>query len=158
MHAMSRDLAALVCKRAVRQDMGAVSLKPEMLAVLFALDGKTAFGTVAQKLGLNMATARQVAGELERLGLMELDRSAQAHLGPAFFSSLQAHLALAIGPFAAIMIEEAVADLGATMQGFPAYLAPGLVEALAGQIDNPQARLRFTQAMVTILQEKGVQR
>lgn len=157
MNEASQDLAAMVFRRVVRKDMGAVSLRPEMLSVLFALDGKTPFGIVARNLGLNMAGARRVVAELERLGLIEIDPAALTYLGPDFFSRLQAHLAMAIGPFASVMIEEALEDLGTTAARFPSHLAPRLVEALAKQIDDGQERVRFTQAMVTIIQAKGVQ-
>lgn len=151
----SSELSVTVFKRVLRQDMEEYPLDHRMLSVFMELDGKTPLGTVAQKIGLNMGSMRDIIANLMRNGLVQkVDREITA-LDKDFFDYLAAHLSLAVGPIARVLIEDEVANLGYNLSQFPGHRVAELVDNLAREIRREEKREVFLQSMATKIREKG---
>lgn len=155
MDVTSGDLSALVFKRVSAQDLGEFSLDGRMLSVLMEVDGRQSVGVIAQKLGMNPGVIRPVISSLLELKLIEAGEDALSVLDAEFLAYLQGRLALAVGPIAEVLIEDATGDLGYTPDRFPTHRAAELVDLLARQIRREEKRAEFKQDMVNMIREKG---
>jgi hypothetical protein len=155
MDVTSGDLSALVFKRVPTQNLGEFSLDGRMLSVLMEVDGRQSMGAIAQKLGMNLAAIRSVAAGLLELRLIEAGDDALAVLDDDFLEFLKSRLALAVGPIAEVLIEDAAGDLGYTPERFPTHRAAELVDLLARQIRREEKMTEFKQEMVSMIREKG---
>ena len=154
MDVMSGDLSALVFKRVPAQNLGEFSLDGQMLSILMEVDGRQSMGAIARKLGLSPGAIRPVVSKLLELGLIEADENALSILDGSFLKYLKEELALAVGPIAEVLIEDAAADLGYTPERFPAHRAAELVDLLARQIRREEKMTVFKQNMVDMMREK----
>ena len=141
-------LSGLVCRRVLRDDLSSVSLTNQMLTVLVSLDGKESLAGVAARLGLSPGTARDIAVQLQELGLIEAVRDALPVLRPEFISLLRSQLSLAIGPIADVVLEDAVLDLGQSLDQFPAHRTAELIDLLSREIQRDEKRLSFQKRML----------
>jgi DNA-binding transcriptional ArsR family regulator len=154
MDVMSGDLSALVFKRVPTQNLGEFSLDGRMLGILMEVDGRQSMGAIARKLGLSPGAIRPVVSKLLELGLIEADENALSILDAQFLKYLKEELALAVGPIAEVLIEDAAGDLGYTPERFPAHRAAELVDLLARQIRREEKMTLFKQNMVDMIREK----
>jgi len=154
MDVMSGDLSALVFKRVPAQNLGEFSLDGQMLSILMEVDGRQSMGAIARKLGLSSGAIRPVVSKLLELSLIEADENALSILDGSFLKYLKEELALAVGPIAEVLIEDAAADLGYTPERFPAHRAAELVDLLARQIRREEKMTLFKQNMVDMIREK----
>ncbi len=154
MDVMSGDLSALVFKRVPAQNLGEFSLDGRMLGILMEVDGRQSMGAIARKLGLSPGAIRPVVSKLLELGLIEADENALSILDGSFLKYLKEELALAVGPIAEVLIEDAAGDLGYTPERFPAHRAAELVDLLARQIRREEKMTLFKQNMVDMIREK----
>jgi hypothetical protein len=142
------DISHLVFKGSIGSNLGEYSLDSQMLSVLLELDGKKECAAVAQKLKLGLNDMRRALLALERLGLIEQVGGAPAVMDASFFAKLRQHLSQAMGPIAAILIEDEIGDMGVSPEQFPRHLAADLIAALARQIPREEKRIAFQQAMI----------
>jgi len=154
MDVMSGDLSALVFKRVPAQNLGEFSLDGQMLSILMEVDGRQSMGAIARKLGLSPGAIRPVVSKLLELRLIEADENALSILDGSFLKYLKEELALAVGPIAEVLIEDAAGDLGYTPERFPAHRAAELVDLLARQIRREEKMTLFKQNMVDMIREK----
>jgi len=154
MDVMSGDLSALVFKRLPAQNLGEFSLDGRMLGILMEVDGRQSMGAIARKLGLSSGAIRPVVSKLLELGLIEADENALSILDVSFLKYLKEELALAVGPIAEVLIEDAAGDLGYSPERFPAHRAAELVDLLARQIRREEKMALFKQNMVDMIREK----
>ena len=115
----SSELSAMVFKRVVRQDIGEFPIDHQMLSVFMALDGKAPLGAVARQTGLNMSSMREIIAKLMQNGLVEKEDQKIIMLDRDFFEYLVAHLSLAVGPIAQVLIEDEVENLGYELTNWP---------------------------------------
>jgi hypothetical protein len=155
MDVTSGDLSALVLKRVPAQDLGEFSLDGRMLSVLMEVDGRQSVGAIAQKLGMTLGAIRPVVSGLLDLKLIEAGEGSLSVLDAEFLEHLKSRLALAVGPIAEVLIEDAAGDLGYTPERFPAHRAAELVDLLARQIRREEKMAEFKQQMVNMIREKG---
>ena len=59
-----------------------------------------------------------------------------------------------MGPLAEIIIDDAVADMGATRETFPREMVSALAERIAGEIRDTDKRVRFQQNMLSLLRSQ----
>ncbi|MEW6487958.1 MAG: hypothetical protein AB1578_08590 [Thermodesulfobacteriota bacterium] len=149
----SGDISHLVFRRVTRDDPGSVSLTGPMLNLLVSVDGKTSLGALADRLGLPMARVRESLIPLHQRGLVEAVSQGPAVLGAGFFTVLRAQLAVAVGPIAGVIVEDAVADLGYDPARFPAHRAAELVDLLSREIPRDDKRAAFQKSMLKKLAE-----
>lgn len=155
MDVTSGDLSALVFRRVSARSLGEVSLDGRMLSVLMEVDGRQSAGAIAQKLGMDLGALRPVVNGLLEQRLIEADEKALAVLDVAFLARLKNRLALALGPIAEVLVEDAAEDLGYPPERFPTHRAAELVDLLARQIPREDKRTAFKQEMVDLIREKG---
>lgn len=151
----SSELSATVFKRIVRDDFDKFTLDRQMLAVFMGLDGKATVSVVAQRTGLNMSTMRDIIARLLQNGLVEkLDKEMVA-LDKEFIAYMVAHLALAVGPVAQVLIEDEIHNLGHEIMRFPAHRVTELVDNLAREIRRKEKKDLFLKMMAMKIREKG---
>jgi hypothetical protein len=155
MDVSSGNILALVFKRVAREDIGEFSLDSNMLRVLMELDGNQNLGDVAKKTNVNMSEMRKAISKLLKLRLIKPVERAVSMLDGDFFDYLQAHLSLAVGPIAEVLIEDALSDLGHQRVQFPSHRAAELVDLLAREIQREEKMVQFKQDMVSKIREKG---
>jgi len=152
----SADFPALVFRRTLKERMEEFSLDNQMLSVLIELDGKKSVGTIASKVGMDIGTIRMIFSKLFKLNLIELVEEGIILLGKDFFDYLKAQLSSAVGPFAGVLIEDTVSQLGHSLPRFPLYRAKELVNLLAQEIQREEKRILFEQNMESKMKEIGV--
>ena len=150
----SSEISSTVFKRIVRDDIGEFSLDHQMLTVFMELDGKAPLSTVAQKVGLNMSTMREVIAKLMQNGLVEKMDKEIVTLDKDFFDYLVSHLSLALGPIAQVLIEDEVRNLGHELSGFPGHRVAELVDNLAQEIRRKEKKAVFFKMMAAKIREK----
>ncbi len=155
MDVMPGDLAALVFKRVPAQNLGEFSLDGRMLSVLMEVDGRQSVGTIAKKLGMTLGAIRPVISGLSKLKLIEAGEDSLSVLDAGFLDALKGRLALAVGPIAEVLIEDAAEDLGYTPNRFPSHRAAELVDLLARQIRREDKMTEFKQHMVGMIRDRG---
>jgi hypothetical protein len=151
----SGDISALIFRRLAREDTGEVSFDNQMLTIFMELDGKKNLAAVAKKTGLKMGSVREAVNKLMQLDLIELVEDAISGLDRDFLDYLKRELSLAIGPLAEVLIEDAISDMGYSMERVPAQRAAELVEMLGKEIHREDKKVAFKQNLVLKIKEKG---
>jgi hypothetical protein len=100
-----------------------------------------------------MDTLREVITKLIEMELIEEAKPGISKLGRDFFEFLNAQLSLAIGPLSAILIEDAIHDLGHSINNFPNYRAAELVDLISRDIPREDKRNVFKHKMLTKIKE-----
>ena len=155
MDILSGDIALLVFRRVVRNNTGDVSLDSQMLDVLMELDGKKNLGSIAKKTEMNTGNLREAVLKLLKLNLIENVEVTGKFLDNEFMGYLNKQLALAIGPVAEIIIEDAVSDLGYKMSQIPGHEIAELIDLLSRDIQRDEKKEAFKLNMVKRIKEKG---
>ncbi len=150
----SSELSSMVFKRVVRQDIGEFPLDHQMLSVFMELDGKAPLGAVAKKTDLNMSSMREIITKLMQNGLVEKVEQEIIMLDKDFFDYLMAHLSLAVGPIAQVLIEDEVENLGYELSRFPGHHVADLIDNLAQEIRRQEKKNVFLKMMATKIREK----
>ena len=155
MNVLSGEISGMVFRRIVRKDMGEFSFDSHLLSVLMEMDGRQKVVSVAEKTGLSLADLREMVSKLLELKLIEPAQAAVKMLDNDFFDTLNAEMALAVGPIAEVIIEDAVGDLGLNLAQVPSHRAAELVELLAREIQRDEKKVEFKQNMISKMKEKG---
>ena len=150
----SSELSAMVFKRVIRHDIGEFPLNHQMLSVFMALDGKAPLSAVARKTGLNMSSMREIIAKLMQNGLVEKEEQKIVMLDKDFFDYLLAHLSLAVGPIAQVLIEDEVENFGYVLSRFPGHRVAELVDKLAQEIRREEKKNEFIEKMAVKIREK----
>ena len=155
MDILSGDIALLVFRRVVRSNIGDFSLDSQMLDVLMELDGKKNLGSIAKKTGMTTGNLREAVSKLLKLNLIEnVVKGTGTFLDNDFLDYLNEQLALAIGPVAEIIIEDAVSDLGYKMSQIPSHNIAELIDLLSREIQREERKESFKLNMVKRIKEK----
>jgi len=151
----SGDISAMVFRRVAREDMAEYSFDAQMLTLFMELDGKKSLTVISKKTGIEMISLREAVNKLLKIKLIEPVGEAISVVDEDFMDTLKRELSLAIGPLAQILIEDAVNDLGQSLNRFPTRRAAALVESLSREIQREDKKATFKQNMVRKIQEKG---
>lgn len=151
----SGDISGMVFRRVVRENTAEYSFDAQMLRVFMELDGKKSLAVISKKTELKMSSLRAAVNKLLKLKLIEPMAEANSAVDADFMDTLKRELSLAIGPLAQILIEDAVHDLGQSVERFPRQQAPELVESLSREIQREEKKAAFKQNMVRKIKEKG---
>jgi len=149
----AEDISAVVFNRVDRNDIGNFSIDNKMLSVLMALDGQKSMLVISKRLHLSMDTLKEVTSKLIEMKLIEEVRTAVSTLGRDFFDYLNIQLSLAIGPLSAILIEDAIYDLGHSIKKFPSHRAAELVDLISREIHREDKKNVFKQKMLLKIKE-----
>jgi hypothetical protein len=151
MDIQSGDISKLVFKRTARNDSGKISIDHGALEVLFEINGKASLGAIAQKTGLDMANMRSVVSKLVEQKLIVPITNGVKVLGSDFLQALEDELAVAVGPIADVLVEDAFGDMGLPMGQVPFKKAAELVELLSRDIQKEGKKAAFIKNMIGII-------
>jgi len=155
MNLSSGDISSVVFKRIIKDDLGDFSLDSQMLTVFMELDGATALGPIAQKIGLNMSTMRAVVSGLLQLGIIAAVEEKVGTLDNEFLKILVIQMSRAVGPIAGVLIEDEINALGYFPSQFPCHRAGELIERLSREIRREAKKNEFKANMLKAMREKG---
>lgn len=142
------EMAHMVFKQAIAQELSQFKCTSHMLTLLVHLDGKSNLTAVAKKAGMSIKDAVAAASQLSAINSIEATNNGNAFLDADFLKYLMGQLSAAVGPIAEILVEDAVNDLGHTLEAVPAFKAADLVELLAKDIKKEDKRMAFKQSMI----------
>lgn len=151
----SNDMSSMVFSRVSHKDLGEFSLDGRMLNVLMELDGQKNVASVAKKTGLSHKEIREVLSRLLEHKLIEPVEDATSVADAEFLDFLNRQLGQAIGPIAEVLIEDAAAELGYSLDRFPGHRVAELVDLLAKEIQKDDKRNAFKQNMLQMIKQKG---
>jgi hypothetical protein len=151
----SQNVAGLVFKQAIHQDIGQMALNGMMLSILMQFDGKKTLDQVARQVQLNMSTIRPMVSKLLEAKLIEVVNTTVNTVDNDFIGKLISTLSIAIGPLGSIVVEDGLEILGYTARTLPSRQAAELVNLLSREIPREEKRTQFKQAMLQIIREKG---
>lgn len=152
---LSGDFSRMIFKRVMTGGLGEYSLDGQMIGVLVELDGSKNVGTIAEKTGISLEAMRRIIAKLLQLKIVLPVKRQVRVLEPDFLEALEKELALAIGPIAEVVIEDAIADLGHSLDNFPADQAAELIDYISQEIQRDDRRNTFRQNMVNRIRQKG---
>ena len=132
-----------------------VQLRAEDWSVLTQLDGEKTVTEIAEASQLNELFTSKIICRLQELGLIELAAIQMNEAAPAvdavddaFVNQIEADLIQAIGPMAAIIVDDCAEQMGHRRGEIPKDAIPELVERLANEIADPARRNKFQEAML----------
>ncbi len=155
MDILSGDISLLVFRRVALSNMGDISLDSRMLEVLMELDGKKNLGSISKKTGMTTGNLRESVSKLLKFNLIEIVEGTGAFLDNDFMGYLNEQFALAIGPVAEVIIEDAVSDLGYKMSQIPSHKIAELIDLLSAEIQRDEKKEAFKLNMIRRIKEKG---
>jgi len=158
MAAVSSELSDRVFKRTNYKIEGEFSVDGQMLSALMELDGKKTVGAIADRMGLDMRAMHRLIFRLLEIKLIEPVVAAVPTVNGDFFEYLRHQLSTAVGPIAAILIEDGVNDIGHTLSRFPRKHAAELVELLSRDIQREDKRNQFKRNMLKYINDNVITR
>ncbi len=134
-----------------------INLKPEAWRILTQINGARSVAEIAQNIGMDEATAVNVADGLFKAHILEV---APGSVSPAaesvdasFFDAVTKELARAMGPLASIIVEDEIAALGESMDRFPRDRLADLIERVSESIKDSNKRVNFQRVMLDAIRK-----
>jgi len=155
MDILSGNISSIVFQQIVKDDLGDVSIDGRLLRVFLAFDGIKTLEGVAQETNLDMGAMREIVSRLMALELVEPSNKAILTLDKEFIDYLTSQLSRALGPIAAILIEDIVDDMGYSLKQFPSAKAAELIDLLAREIQRDEKKNPFKMSMINKIKERG---
>lgn len=155
MQILGDDIGLLIFKAIPRDEAEELLLDGRSLKVLLELDGKKTLIEVAKRLNLSLAELRTIVQKLLNLGLIELSAESIAKVEEDFFEFLQTQLALAVGPLAQIILEDALSELNVKIEDFPVTYLAELIDILSKEIPREEKKAAFMRSILNKMKEKG---
>lgn len=129
-----------------------ISLDADMIRLLIVIDETREIGQIARELKMDAATLKATLVKLLKIKLVEpVDHPAEPGekvLPPDFLQAFQSRLTRSVGPMAALLVEEAAADLQLDAARISRDQAAELIRRVAEEIPDPESRTQFKKAML----------
>jgi hypothetical protein len=132
-----------------------VQLRAEDWSVLTQLDGEKSVLEIAEASQLNELFTSKIICRLHELGLIELAAIQTAAPAPvldlvdeSYIASVESDLMQAIGPMAAIVVDDCAEQMGHSRDAMPKEAIPEFVERLANEIPDSARRTKFQESML----------
>jgi DNA-binding MarR family transcriptional regulator len=141
------------------QASGAIRLKKEEWDILARIDGKKSLRQISNEMFLAPLDVVKAIMRFREAGLIGESARIRDHeeihnvLGKDFLSALERELQMAQGPVAPILLEDALTDLGETVESLTPGKGKLLLERLSEAISVEKQRSRFQEAARTLLLE-----
>jgi len=148
---LSKSAAGLYFRKRIRKDLEPVSLDADMIRLLLAIDERKSLYQIAAEVEMDAATFKTNLKKLLDQGLIETVQKAAALVDKSFLPSLRMNLARRIGPMAAIVVEDCVAELKLVADAIPVEQAAEIINRVALEIPDEDGRIGFKKAMIAIL-------
>jgi hypothetical protein len=145
------NLSRVIFKLSSRDLSSEVTLTPATWRVLAQFDGVRSVAEIAKGLGTDESEVAKLADGFLRSGMLQVAPGSvappNAAVNGAFLDQITNELARAIGPLAALTLEDELAALGETRERFPVGRIPELIEQLSRAIRDEVRRHRFQTVM-----------
>lgn len=148
------DIASMVFRQAVLKSTGDFSIDHRTLAILLEFDANRTVAQIARRLNIDLEPIYAVVRRLSGLGLIEPVTDAATALDPAVINFLTQHLARAVGPLAAVLVEDEILDLGYETDQFPKVRLRDLINRLSACIRKENKKKDFLAAVAELIQMK----
>jgi len=155
MDTLMGDLSLMVFRPVAYEDGGEYSLDGRTLRVLLEFDGKRTVAEVAKRLNVSVGQLKPIISKLIEARLLELSTEGLPKVDRDFFDYLTTQLALAVGPLASVIIEDAVEALGFKIGDFPVSYLAELIDTISQEIPRDDKRALFKKNMLNKIKEKG---
>lgn len=155
MDILKDDIGLLVLRPVSREEDQELVLDGKSLKVILALDGKKTLIEVAKRLNLTLSEIRPIIKRLLDGGLVEISEGSIAKVDREFFQFLLNQLAIAIGPLAQIVLEDAVYELNSNVDNFPVTYLAELIDIISKEIPREEKRAAFMKNVLSKMKEKG---
>lgn len=146
------NLSQVIFKMSSGDLASEISLKPEAWRMLTQINGSRSVAEIAKNIGLDEATAINIADSLFRAHVLEVAPGSvtppSETVDAKFFNSITLELARAMGPLASMIVEDEIAALGETMDAFPRDRLADLVERVSEVIKDNTRRVNFQRLML----------
>lgn len=153
MSSQSGDISKLVFKRTSGKSSDNISINTRTLEVLLEIDGKQNLSAIAKKTGLGIREIRSVISNLLKLKLIAPSTNGVKVLSNGFHQKITAELALAVGPIAEVLVEDALTDLGLRQGHVPLAKAAQLIEFVSRDIQREDKKSVFIKNMIAIVKK-----
>ncbi len=134
---------------------GKVNLEAREWEILSQVNGSRTVGEIMEITGKDEYSVAKVLFQLHSAGLVKkLDKPlnpATATVEKKILETVEQKLTNIIGPMASIIIDEAVDELGVTLDAFPQNKIAAFIERISLDIKNEEQRLNFSQMMLDLL-------
>ncbi len=151
------NLSQVIFKMSSADLTGEINLKPEAWRVLTQVNGARSVAEIAKNIGMDEATAINVADGLFKARILEVAPGSVAPAGETvdakFFNDVTKELARAMGPLASIIVEDEIAALGETMDDFPRDRLADLIEHVSESIKDSNKRVNFQRLMLEAIRK-----
>lgn len=147
------DISKLIFKRIKGNNSGNISINTHALEVLMEIDGKKNLNAIAQKTGIGMKDMRMVISNLLKQKLIAPSTNGVKVLSNGFHQKITAELALAVGPIAEVLVEDALSDLGVRKGYVPLAKAAQLIELVSRDIQRDDKKSVFIKNMIEIVKK-----
>jgi hypothetical protein len=144
----------LFFRKAIRKDNAEVSLDADMIRLLIAIDENKSLHQIAEEVDMETTTLKRTLSKWLEQGLIEPVKKDVPFLDPVFLQALKINLSRAIGPMAAILIEDVLTEMNLRTFEIPVNQAAELITALSLEIPDEKNRIEFKKSMLAILNKK----
>jgi len=138
----------------ISMDSDEIAMDRDMIRLLIAIDEDKDISQVAGEAGMNLPSLRETLSKLLNLGLIEPIEKAVACLDTKFINTCKVMLSKAVGPMAAFLIEDTIAELGLSTSKIPVYRAAELISVLAREVPEDDKRIQFQKSMIDMIPKK----
>ena len=133
---------------------GAISLDPEEWQALTQVDGVRDVSEIADAIGLDEFSASKVLARLVSAGLLvhqeRRDMAPRVFVNGGFFERLDEEFVEVVGPLGPVIIDDEIAAMGETREGFPRDKVAELVERISADIEGETKKEQFQQIMLDL--------
>ena len=141
-------------RKIIRKDHDKISLDADMIRLLIAIDENKSLYQIADEVEMEASTLKKNISKLLAQGLIEPVKKDLPVLDKIFLQALKINLSMAIGPMAAILIEEVVSEMELTAPEITLHQAAELIAVLSHEIPDEKKRIEFKKSMMDILNKK----
>lgn len=143
----SPDLPQRYFKKTIRKNMEEITLDPEMIRLLMAIDENKNISQVARAAEMNLSRVRDTLVKLLKLELVVPVTKDVTYIEESFIIFLKTKLSEVVGPMGEILIEDVLDEMGLQINRIPVDVVPDFVRNIAREIPQTEMRTLFENAV-----------
>lgn len=151
----SKDVSKLIFKKRSGGSDQTFTVNPQMLKVIFEMNGKNTISEVAGKLQIPMNEMRSILQRLIKNKLVQLVESRGPMINGDFLQYLRVQFTEAVGPVAEFLIDDVLSEMGLDKNRIPTDRAVDLIKLLAQESSHHEKKEEFLKNMLNKIVEKG---
>ena len=127
--------------------MEEITLDPEMIRLLMAIDENKYISQVARAAEMNLSRVRDTLVKLLKLELVVPVTKDVTYIEESFIIFLKTKLSEVVGPMGEILIEDVLDEMGLQINRIPVDVVPDFVRNIAREIPQTEMRTLFENAV-----------